>query len=83
MAKKRNLFDELTDGVAAVKAHRTGKITLRSSKVEPRTVPETGPNWTEMAQKMADAARAGVAIEKKRLQEIPAERQIKSAPSRR
>ncbi len=38
---------------------------------------------TEMAQKMAQAARAGVAIEKKRLQEILAERQKKSAsPSR-
>jgi hypothetical protein len=40
-------------------------------------------NWTEMAQKMAQAARAGVAIEKKRLQKILAERQKKSAsPSR-
>jgi hypothetical protein len=38
---------------------------------------------TQMAQKMAQAARAGVAIEKKRLQEIMAERQKKSAsPSR-
>jgi len=37
----------------------------------------------EMAQKMAQAARAGVAIERKRLQEILAERQKKSAlPSR-
>jgi hypothetical protein len=37
----------------------------------------------EMAQKMAQAARAGVVIEKKRLQEILAERQKKSAsPSR-
>jgi ABC-type enterobactin transport system permease subunit len=32
----------------------------------------------EMAEKMAQAARAGVAIEKKRLQEILAERQKKS-----
>jgi hypothetical protein len=32
MANKRNLFDELTDGVAAMKAHRTRKITLRSYK---------------------------------------------------
>ena len=32
----------------------------------------------EMAQKMAQAARAGVAIERKRLQEILAERQNKS-----
>jgi len=38
-------------------------------------------NWTEMAQKMAQAARAGVAIEKKRLQEILAERQKNSEPS--
>jgi len=38
-------------------------------------------NWTEWAQKLAEAARAGVAIEKKRLQEILAERQRKSAPS--
>jgi len=35
-------------------------------------------NLKEMAQKMAQAARAGVAIEKKRLQEILAERQKKS-----
>ncbi len=40
-------------------------------------------NWTEMAQKMAQAARAGVAIEKKRLQRILAERQKQSpSPSR-
>lgn len=38
---------------------------------------------TKMAQKMAQAARAGVAIEKKRLQEILAERQKKSAPASR
>ena len=38
-------------------------------------------NWTKWAQKLAEAARAGVAIEKKRLQEILAERQKKSAPS--
>ena len=40
-------------------------------------------NWTEMAQKMAQAARAGVVIEKKRLKEILAERQKKSASSPR
>jgi hypothetical protein len=44
-------------------------------------------NWIELAQKMAKAARAGVAIERKRLQEILAERQRKqqsqsSSPSR-
>jgi hypothetical protein len=35
----------------------------------------------ELAQKMAQAARAGVAVEKKRLQEILVQRQKKSAPS--
>jgi len=34
-------------------------------------------NWLELAQKMAQAARAGVAIERKRLQEILAERRQK------
>ena len=38
-------------------------------------------NLVELAQKMAQAARAAVAIEKKRLQEILVERQKKSAPS--
>jgi hypothetical protein len=36
-------------------------------------------NLTQMAQKMAQAARAGAAIEKKRLQEILARRQKKTA----
>jgi hypothetical protein len=34
-------------------------------------------NWLELAQKMAQAAGPGVAIERKRLQEILAERQRK------
>jgi len=38
-------------------------------------------SWIELAQKMAQAARAGVAIERKRLQEILAERQRKQGPA--
>jgi hypothetical protein len=38
---------------------------------------------TEMARKMAQAARAGVAIERRRLKEILAERQKKTASSTR
>jgi len=37
--------------------------------------------WLELAQKMAQAARAGLAIERKRLNEILAERQRGQAPS--
>jgi len=40
-------------------------------------------NLTEMAQKMAQAARKGVAIEKKRLKKILAERQKQTASSSR
>jgi hypothetical protein len=36
--------------------------------------------WPEIAQKMVQAARAGLAIERKRLNEILAERQRKQVP---
>lgn len=36
-------------------------------------------NWIELAQKMAEAARARVAADRKRLREILAERQRKQA----
>jgi len=39
--------------------------------------------WLEIAQKMAKAARAGLAIERKRLNEILAERQRKQVPPSR
>jgi len=38
-------------------------------------------NWLEFAQKMAQAARAGVVAERKRLKEILAERQRNQAPN--
>ena len=37
-------------------------------------------NWLEFAQKMAQAARAGVAAERERLKEILAERQRNQHP---
>ncbi|HET6181071.1 MAG TPA: hypothetical protein VFE61_29400 [Candidatus Sulfotelmatobacter sp.] len=37
-------------------------------------------NWLEIAKKMAQAARAGVAAEKQRLKEILAERQRQQPP---
>jgi len=38
-------------------------------------------NWLEVAQKMAEAARARVAADRKRLREILAERQQKQTSS--
>ena len=36
---KRDIFGELIQGVAAMKTHREGKITLRTHKVEAITLP--------------------------------------------
>ena len=36
MKQKRNLFDELMEGVDAMEQHREGKITLRSHDIEER-----------------------------------------------
>src|SRR5690349_19465909 len=36
---KRNLFGELMEGVAAMKKHRQGKLTLRNYKIEPHPLP--------------------------------------------
>jgi hypothetical protein len=38
-------------------------------------------NWIEVAQKMAETARARVAADRKRLREIIAERQQKQGPA--
>jgi hypothetical protein len=37
---KRKTFDEVMEGVAAMKSHREGKVTLRSYKVESEALPE-------------------------------------------
>jgi len=36
---KRKIFDELADGIAAMRGHRTGKITLRTYKLEVAQLP--------------------------------------------
>ncbi|MBI4861935.1 MAG: transcriptional regulator [Candidatus Riflebacteria bacterium] len=33
-SKKRNLFSELMEGVEAMRAHRQGKVTLKSCRIE-------------------------------------------------
>jgi putative transcriptional regulator len=37
--KKRRLFSELMEGVKAMRAHREGRITLRTHRVEPVSLP--------------------------------------------
>ena len=37
--KKRNLFNELMEGMEALEADRTGKVTLKKTKVEYKAAP--------------------------------------------
>ncbi len=37
---KRDIFKELVEGVAAIKSHREGKITLRTYKIQADPLPE-------------------------------------------
>ncbi len=39
MTAKRKLFDELIEGVAAMKSHRQGRLTLRTYKIESAPLP--------------------------------------------
>ncbi len=36
---QRDVFGELMEGLAAMKAHREGKLTLRSYKIDPTPLP--------------------------------------------
>jgi putative transcriptional regulator len=38
-SKKRDVFDELMEGVGSMQAHREGRITLRSHRVPPLSLP--------------------------------------------
>ena len=58
MANKRNLFDELMEGVATMKPHRAGKITLRSYKVEPRALPEVKPKMIRQVRARLHCSRS-------------------------
>jgi putative transcriptional regulator len=40
---KRRLFDEMMEGVAAMKSHREGKLSLRTYKVAEKPSPTIGP----------------------------------------
>jgi putative transcriptional regulator len=48
MTKKRNLFDELTEGFDALRDQRAGKRTLRTHAVKAKPVPKIAPR--ELAQ---------------------------------
>lgn len=43
MKKKRNLFEELVQGIEEINQHLEGKITLKTYTVEPKAKPEVTP----------------------------------------
>jgi putative transcriptional regulator len=55
---KRDLFDELMEGVAAMKNHRQGKLTLRSCKVDMAPLPKVDSKLLRDTRKKLRCSRA-------------------------
>ncbi|HET6176583.1 MAG TPA: hypothetical protein VFE61_06610 [Candidatus Sulfotelmatobacter sp.] len=58
MANKRELFGELMEGVAAMKAQRNGKVTLRSYKIEARALPTVRPRMIKQVREHFRCSRS-------------------------
>ena len=55
---KRTVFGELMEGVAAMKGHRQGKLTLRSYKVEAAPLPRVDSQLIRDTRKKLRCSRA-------------------------
>ena len=55
---KRKLFDELMEGVSAMKAHREGKITLRSYRLNPAPLPSLDSTFIRQTREKLRCSRA-------------------------
>jgi putative transcriptional regulator len=55
---KRKIFNELVEGVAAMKGHREGKITLLTYKVEPAPLPKVDARLIRDTRKRLRCSRA-------------------------
>ena len=55
---KRKVFEELMEGVAAMKKHREGKLTLRSYKVEVAPLPEVDSKFIRETRRRMRCSRA-------------------------
>ncbi len=56
--KKRDVFGELMEGVAAMKSSREGKITLRTYSVEPAPLPMVNSRMIRDTRKRLRCSRA-------------------------
>src|SRR5437588_141201 len=57
MAEKRNLFNKLMDGIEAMKAHRGGKITLKSYSVDAKPLPPVNPDFIKNTRERLGLSR--------------------------
>jgi putative transcriptional regulator len=55
---KRKVFDELIEGVAAMKQHREGKLTLRTYKVQPSPLPRVDSKLIRDTRRRLRCSRA-------------------------
>lgn len=55
---KRRIFDELMEGVAAMKAHRDGKLTLRSYRVDVTPLPKVDSKFIRETRRKLRCSRA-------------------------
>jgi len=55
---RRNVFGELMEGVAAMKAHREGKLTLLSYKIDPAPLPKVDSKLIRDTRKKLRCSRA-------------------------
>jgi putative transcriptional regulator len=51
MASERNLFDELMEGVQAMRAHREGKVTLRTHEIPAPPPPPVDASYIQSTRK--------------------------------
>jgi len=59
---KKNILGELLEGVAAMKSHREGKLTLRSYKVEPAPLPKVDSKLIRDTRKRLRCSQAAAAL---------------------
>ena len=55
---KRNVFSELMEGVAAMKGHREGKLTLRNYRIEAAPLPRVDSQLIRDTRKKLRCSRA-------------------------
>jgi len=55
---KRNIFGELMEGVAAMKAHRESKVTLRTYKIDVAPLPKVDSKFLRDTRKKLRCSRA-------------------------